>query len=89
MKRNILHIIPLFIFLQVGWINILYADTIPIPEVIIQSSRETYFSSTNLNYKLDSFQSHYYGRNSIADILQNFTPVQINSYGLGGAVSIS
>jgi iron complex outermembrane receptor protein len=89
MKRNILHIISLFIFLQVGWINILCADTIPIPEVIIQSSRETYFSSTNLNYKLDSFQSHYYGRNSIADVLQNFTPAQINSYGLGGAVSIS
>ena len=57
--------------------------------ITIFPSNDSFFSSTNLNYKLDSFQSHYYGRNSIADILQNFTPVQINSYGLGGAVSIS
>ena len=82
MKKLKLHFILLFVFVQIEFASPIFADTIPIPEVLIQSSRENFYSASNYNYKIDSFQLHYYGQNSIADVLQNFTPVQINSYGI-------
>jgi hypothetical protein len=89
MKKLKLHFILLFVFVQIEFASPIFADTIPIPEVLIQSSRENFYSASNYNYKIDSFQLHYYGQNSIADVLQNFTPVQINSYGVGGIATIS
>lgn len=91
MKDVNLHLLLLFVFVQIEFANPLFADsiTLNIPEVMIQSSRENFYSAGNLNYTLDSFQTHFYGQNSIADVLQNFTPVNINSYGLGGVATIS
>jgi vitamin B12 transporter len=89
MKKLKLQFILLFVFVQIEFASPIFADTIPIPEVLIQSSRENFYSASNYNYKIDSFQLHYYGQNSIADVLQNFTPVQINSYGIGGIATIS
>lgn len=89
MKKIKLQFILLFVFFQIEFASPIIADTIPIPEVLIQSSRENFYSASNYNYKIDSFQLHYYGQNSIADVLQNFTPVQINSYGVGGIATIS
>ncbi|HUM53373.1 MAG TPA: TonB-dependent receptor [Chitinophagales bacterium] len=91
MKSKSFSLITLFVLFQIELANTIFADTIPIsiPEVMIQSSRENFYSTSNYNYKIDSFQTHYYGQNSIADILQNFTPTQINSYGFGGAVTLS
>ena len=91
MKNKSFHLITLFVFFQIEFANTIFADTIPvaIPEVLIQASRESFYSVSNFNYKLDSFQTHFYGQNSIAEILQNFTPAQINTYGVGGIATIS
>lgn len=91
MKSKIVHLITLFVFFQIEFAKPILADTIPISidEVNINATRENFYSTSNYNYKVDSFQTHFYGQNSIADILQNFTPVQINSYGLGGISTIS
>lgn len=64
-------------------------DSITIPEVNIIAIRENYFATQNSNYKIDSFQTHFYGQNSIADVLQYFTPIQINTNGLGGISTLS
>ena len=91
MNSKSFSLITLFVLFQIEFANTTFADSIPvaIPEVMIQSSRENFYSTSNFNYKIDSFQTHYYGQNSIADILQNFTPTQINSYGFGGASTLS
>ena len=90
MKSKSFYLITLFVFFQIEFAAT-FADTIPItiPEVLIQSSRENYYSTSNYNYKIDSFQTHFYGQNSIVDILQNFTPIQLNTYGAGGIATIS
>ncbi|MFN8284110.1 MAG: TonB-dependent receptor [Chitinophagales bacterium] len=91
MKIKLVHFVTLFVLVQIEFANTLIADTIPvsIDEVIVNATRENFYSTSNYNYKVDSFQIHYYGQNSIADVLQNFTPTQINSYGLGGISTIS
>lgn len=89
MKKNKLQLIGMFVLLQTVFAQRIMADTIPIPEVLIQTSRELYYTTPNSNYKLDSFQYHYFGQNSIVDILQNFTPIQINTYGVGGIASVN
>lgn len=91
MKSKSIYLVTLFVLFQIEFANTIFADTIPvsIPEVLIQSSRENFYSTSNYNYKIDSFQTHYYGQNSIVDVLQNFTPAQINTYGVGGIATIS
>lgn len=89
MRNFITHISLFVILLFTTNVNLFSIDTIPIPEILIQSNRELFYSPTNFNYHTDSFQLHFYGRNSIADVLQYFTPVQVNSYGLGGVASLS
>ncbi len=91
MKKYKLQLLLLFVFAQIEFAGSIFADTIPIaiPEVLIQTSRENFYSTSNYNYKIDSFQMHYYGQNSIADVLQNFSPVQVSTYGVGGIATIS
>ncbi|MFN8238034.1 MAG: TonB-dependent receptor plug domain-containing protein [Chitinophagales bacterium] len=89
MKYKAVHLISLLVFYLIEVALPVFADTIPIPEVLIQTSRENYYSNANAVYRLDSFQSHYYGQNSIAEVLQYFTPVQVSSYGSGGIATFS
>lgn len=89
LKRKLYHFLCLLAVCQIGIVNQLLADTIPIPEIFIRSSREMYYSTANANYHVDSFQTHFYGQNSVAEVLQQFTPVQINFYGVGGIATIS
>ena len=91
MRKYKLQLLLLFVFAQIEFASSIFADTIPIaiPEVLIHSSRENFYSTSNYNYKIDSFQTHYYGQNSITDVLQNFSPVQVSTYGVGGIATIS
>lgn len=89
MKYKTVHLISLLVFYLIEVALPVFADTIPIPEVLIQSSRENYYSNANAVYRLDSFQTHYYGQNSIAEVLQYFTPAQVSSYGTGGIATFS
>ncbi len=91
MNQKIVHIILLFVLFQIGFANQPEADSsiLSIPEIQIQASRENFYSNGNRQYRIDSFQKHFYGQNTLADLLQNFTPAQINSYGVGGIATIS
>ncbi|MBK9329303.1 MAG: TonB-dependent receptor [Sphingobacteriales bacterium] len=89
MKYKAVHLISLLVYILIEVALPGFADTISIPEVLIQTSRENYYSNANAVYRLDSFQSHYYGQNSIAEVLQYFTPAQVSSYGSGGIATIS
>jgi iron complex outermembrane receptor protein len=64
-------------------------DTLAIDEVLIRASRENFYGRSNSNYLIDSTITKYYTQNSIAELLQYFTPVYINQYGTGGAASLS
>lgn len=89
MKKLVLSLFSLFVFCQTETAFRLYADTIPIPEITILSSREYFYSNTNQHYTLDSNQLNYYGINSIGEVLQRFTPALLSSYGVGGISTIS
>jgi vitamin B12 transporter len=89
MKTNFISLLTLFVFVQTESAQTIFADTIPIPEITITSSRENFYSEANLNYSADSNQRSYFGLNSIGDVLQRFTPAQISSYGVGGISTIS
>ena len=89
MKKYKLYYILLILFYKSIQAQTASIDTIAIDEVNITANRENYFSSSLSTYKIDSFQTHYFGQNSIAEVLQNFTPIQINTNGIGGIVTLS
>ncbi len=89
MKDKTVHLISLLALYLIEVALPVFADTIPIPEVLIQTSRENYYSNANAVYHVDSFQTHYYGQNSVAEVLQYFTPTQVYSYGTGGIATFS
>jgi len=64
-------------------------DTLSIDDVLIQATRENFLTKANSNYKIDSTFIKYYTQNSITELLQYFTPIQINQYSPGGTASLS
>lgn len=89
MKKKKAYNLLIFLLLQAIFTADLFADTIPIPEILIQTTRENFFSTSNYNYNIDKAQLKYDGLNSIGEVLNKFTPAQINTYGLGGISTIS
>lgn len=89
MKNKKTYNLIVFLLLQAISTVDLFADTIPIPEILIQTTRENFFSTSNYNYNVDDLQLKHNGINSIGEVLSKFTPAQINTYGLGGISTIS
>ena len=89
MKNKKTYNLIVFLLLQAISTADLFADTIPIPEILIQTTRENFFSTSNYNYNVDDLQLKHNGLNSIGEVLSKFTPAQINTYGLGGISTIS
>ncbi|HMW93830.1 MAG: TonB-dependent receptor plug domain-containing protein [Chitinophagales bacterium] len=60
-----------------------------IDTIIIQDSRFALYSKSNSNYSIGSDFSKYYTQNSIADLLQYHTPIQILQNGATGVASLN
>lgn len=82
-----------FVFVWIGILSVncltINADTIPLPEVHIQASRESYFSTINQTSVIDSAARLQYGNSNLGDLLQFTSPVLVNNYGLGASSTIS
>lgn len=65
------------------------ADTIVLPEINIQATRELFFVPLNPTYSIDTASRLIYGNHHLGDILQFASPVIVNNYGLGAAATIS
>ncbi len=65
------------------------ADTLVLPELEVQASREFFFVKDNKTYRLDSFRRQWYGNNHLGDLLQYSSFVHINNYGMGASSTFS